>query len=416
MPKKRLTAAMVDRISPPGKGQIDYYDRNMPGFALRVSYSGTKSWVLMTRVHGKLIRLTLGEFPAMSLADAHAAARHAKLAAKAGIDPREQRRQHQTEAADARKLTFGVVADQFVERYARTRLKPRTIEGYMSALKGPRVKQWQNKPVSGISRGHVMELTDKLESEGKHASARLQLAYLSKFFNWCADRDLISEVPTHRIRLNGTVQARERSLGIEELRRVWSAADRVGGIGAALVKLLMLTGQRRYETSVMRRHDLSGLETDEALWSIPSEVTKNHRPHTVPLASEAVAIIRSLPVIEGSELVFTTTGATPFSGFSKLKRQIDLTIAADGGEPMPAWTMHDLRRSLVTGLNEQGIAAPHIIEAIVNHISGLRGGIAGVYNRASYLEERRRALTAWADLIGTPSAAISNVVSMHNAQ
>ena len=292
--------------------------------------------------------LGMGRYPTISLADAHAAARNAKLVVKAGIDPREQTRQQQVDVADARRLTFSVVANQFMERYACTRLRPRTIEAYTSALTGPQIKGWQDKPVSGISRGHVMELINGLESEGKHASARLQLAYLSKFFSWCAERDLVSDVPTDRIRLNGTVKTRERSLNIEELRRVGSSAGRVGGIGGALVKLLMLTGQRRHETSVMRWHDLSGLETDEALWSIPGDMTKNHRPHTVPLVPETVCIIRALPVIEGSELVFTTTGKTPFSGFSKLKRQIDQAIAEDGGEPMPAWTMHDLRRSLVS--------------------------------------------------------------------
>ena len=336
----------------------------------------------------------------------------AKVEAKAGGDPREQKHQRQLEAADARKLTFGVVSDQFIERYAQTRLRPRTVEAYKAALKGPRMPAWQEKPISSITRGHVMELIDSLEAEGKHATAKLTLAYLRKFFSWCAERDLISEVPTHRIRLNGTVKPRERALTTDELRRVWTAAGKVGGTDGALVKILMLTGQRRFETSVMRWHDLSGLETTDAMWSIPGEVTKNHRPHTVPLAPEVVVIINAQPRIDGSELVFTTTGRTPFSAFSRLKKQIDRQIADDGGEPVAPWTLHDLRRSLVTGLNEQGIAAPHIIEACINHVSGLRGGIAGVYNRASYLDERRRALEAWAKLIAGPASECGNVVSL----
>jgi hypothetical protein len=139
---------------------------------------------------------------------------------------------------------------------------------------------------------------------------------------------------------------------------------------------------------------------------------------------EAVAVIRSLPIITAksdtgdnkSGLVFTTTGTTPWSGFSKLKRQIDEQIARqvaeDGGEPMAPWTMHDLRRSLITGMNDRGLAQPHVIEAIVNHISGHRGGIAGIYNRAVYMDERRRALEAWAKLITGPVADSSNVVPM----
>jgi integrase len=205
---------------------------------------------------------------------------------------------------------------------------------------------------------------------------------------------------------------------------MWTAADKISGTGGALVKMLILTGQRRYETSMMCWRDLSGLENDSALWSIPGEVTKNHRPHDVPLAPEAVAIIRSLPIItansvtgdDKSGLVFTTTGTTPWSGFSKLKRQIDEQIARhvveNGGEPMAPWTMHDLRRSLVTGMNDRGLAQPHVIEAIVNHISGHRGGIAGIYNRAVYMDERRRALEAWAKLITSSAADSGNVVSM----
>ncbi len=406
MPKKRLTAAMVERISPPAKGQVEYYDLNMPGFALRVSYSGTKSWIVMARVHGKLTRLTLGEWPIIGLAEAHEAAQVAKIEAKTGGDPRESKRQAALAAEDAASLTFGGMANQFIERYAKIRLRPRTIEAYEAALRGERTKAWRDRPISSISRGDMIVLLDQLEAEDKHATARLMLAYLRKFFNWCAERDVISDLPTHRIRLNGSVKSRDRVLAINELHRVWNAAGAVGGTGSALVQLLMLTGQRRFETSMMRWQDLSELDGDNPLWSIPGEMTKNHRPHTVPLASEAVKVILSLPRFEGSELVFTTTGATPFSGFSKLKRQIDRQIAEDGGQPLPPWTMHDLRRSLVTGLNEQGIAAPHIIEAIVNHVSGHRGGIAGVYNRATYMAERRRALETWAKgLTSTSSEA-----------
>jgi integrase len=424
MPTKRLTAAMVERIKPPAKGQAEYWDKNMPGFGLRVSYRGTKAWTALTRLHGKLIRITLGEWPTMGLADAHQAATTAKRQAKSGIDPREVQRQLQSKADEARTLTFGAMADQFLERYAKPRLKPRTIEAYTAALKGERAQAWQDKPIASVTRRDVMALLDNLEAKGKHATAKLALAYLRKFFGWCAERDAIREVPTYRIRLNGMVKPRERALSLDELHQVWKAAGKIGGTGGALVKILILTGQRRHETSVMRWRDLAGLENGNALWSIPGEVTKNHRPHDVPLAPEAVAVIRSLPIItsktdEGehkSELVFTTTGTTPWSGFSKLKRQIDEQIAKavadDGGEPMAPWTMHDLRRSLVTGMNDRGIAPPHIIEAIVNHISGHRGGIAGIYNRAVYMDERRRALEAWARLITSPAGEGNNVVPM----
>jgi integrase len=424
MPQKRLTAAMVERITPPAKGQIEYWDKNMPGFGLRVSCKGAKAWVLMTRLHGKLTRLTLGEWPTVTLADAHTAAITAKRQAKAGVDPREAQRLRQNNAEEARQLTFDLMADQFIERYAKPKLRERTIGGYKAALKGKLTAAWKDKPIASVTRRDVIALLDGLEAEGKHGSAKLTLAYLRKFFGWCAERDAISEAPTHRIRLNGSLKPRERALSLEELRTVWAAADTVGGTGGALVKVLILTGQRRHETSVMRWRDLSGLENGNQLWSIPGEVTKNHRPHDVPLAPEAVAVIRSLPIMTvtsdkgaaNSDLVFTTTGATPWSGFSKLKRQIDgqiaKQIAESDSEPVAPWTLHDLRRSLVTGMNDRGLAQPHVIEAIVNHISGHRGGIAGIYNRAVYMEERRRALEAWAKLITNSAAESSNVVAM----
>jgi integrase len=422
MPKKRLTAAMVERINPPAKGQVEYWDKNMPGFGLRVSYRGTKAWVLMTRTKGdpKLKRITLGDAYVMTLAEAHAAAREVKRLAKAGIDPREEKRQRQSEADEARALTFSAMADQFLERYARPRLKPRSVVAYIATLKGERTQAWQEKPIASIGRRDVMAVLDSLEARGKHAMAKVTLAHLQKFFGWHAERDVISELPTHRVRLNGALKPRERALSMDELRAVWAAADKLGGVGGALVKVLILTGQRRHETSVMRWADLSGLETGNPLWSIPADVTKNQRPHDVPLAPEVVAVIRSLPVItastdEGtdkSELVFTTSGKRPLSGFSTVKRKIDEQIAADCGEPLAPWTFHDLRRSLVTGMNDRGLAQPHVIEAIVNHISGHRGGIAGIYNRAVYMDERRRALEAWAKLITSPAADSSNVVPM----
>jgi integrase len=376
MPQKRLTAAMVERISPPARGQVEYWDKAMPGFGLRVSYRGTKAWVLMTRIHGKLARVTLGDADTMTLADAHVAAREAKRQAKGGIDPRVEKRRRQTEADEARALTFGAMADEFLERYAKPRLRPRSIVAYIATLKGERTQAWQDRPIASVGRRDVMALLDGLEAEGKHAMAKVTLAHFRKFFGWCAERDVIFELPTQRVRLNGSLKPRERALDLDELRRVWNAADKLGGAGGAIVHMLILTGQRRHETGVMRWRDVSGLESESPLWSVPGEVTKNQRPHDVPLAPEAVAVVRSRPIItvrsetgeDKSELVFTTAGKVPWAGFGVLKRQIDDQIAADGGEPMAPWTYHDLRRSLVTGMSDRGIAPPHIIESIVGQV------------------------------------------------
>jgi integrase len=402
---------MVKRIAPPTKGQVEYFDTSMPGFALRLSYSGTKAWVLMTRVRGspKLIRMTLGEWPAMSLAEAHEEAREAQRHAKAGRDPREVRRNRETEVQETAKLTFAKVAGEFLARYAEPKLRARTVEEYRRTFKSPRIADWQDRPIASIDRRDVMRLLDELEAGGKHGTAKLTLAYLRKFFGWCAERDLITETPVRRLRPTASLKPRERALRLDELWRVWEAAAKVGGLGGALVKLLILTGQRRFETSAMRWSDLSGIETNAPIWSIPADITKNHRPHQVPLSPHAVAIIKEQPTFlsagdraaKSANFVFTTTGTTPFSGWSKLKTQLDKALAADGREPLAGWTFHDLRRSLVTGLHEHGLAQPHVIELIVNHVSGLRGGIAGIYDKSARMDERRRTLDAWTHLITT---------------
>src|SRR5262245_33156469 len=302
MPKKRLTPAMVERIAPPAKGQAEYFDKSMPGFALRVSYSGTKSWVLMTRVRGcpKLLRVTLGEWPAMTLARAHEEAREAQRQAKAGLDPRDLRQQRQSEVQDAAKLTFARVADDFLTRYAEPKLRARTVDQYRRTLRSARIARWQDRPIASITRRDVMELLDAFEAEGKHAAAKLALADLRKFFAWVAERDMIAETPIKRLRVTASLKPRERALSLDELRRVWQAAGKVGGLGGALVRLLILTGQRRYETSMMRWSDLSGFTSEARIWSIPGEITKNHRPHQVPLAPEAMAIINAQPIILSS--------------------------------------------------------------------------------------------------------------------
>ena len=170
-----------------------------------------------------------------------------------------------------------------------------------------------------------------------------------------------------------------------------------------IVKLLILTGQRRSEIG-----DLAWSEIDFAKRQIelPEHRTKNGRPHIVPLSDEALAILKRLPRQKGRDLIFGV-GAGGFSGWSKAKADLDGRIrkarreAGPKAKSMVAWTLHDLRRSFVTHVSEHGFAAPHAVEAIVNHINGAKAGIAGVYNRASYLNEKRQALELWGEHITT---------------
>jgi integrase len=189
-----------------------------------------------------------------------------------------------------------------------------------------------------------------------------------------------------------------------EIVEVWQAFGAEGGAFCDLFKLLLLTGQRRGEVVGMRRAELFELDGDKPTWEIPGDRTKNGRPHSVPLAPQAVKIIDARPEIGEAGLLFTTTGKTPISAFSKTKERVDGRIARRreeaGLSPMPDWTLHDLRRTMVTLMNERLSIAPHVVESCVNHISGgAKAGVAGVYNKALYLTERRAAMSAWAGFV-----------------
>jgi integrase len=180
--------------------------------------------------------------------------------------------------------------------------------------------------------------------------------------------------------------ARDRVLTNAEIARFWKATDAVNGASSAVLKLLLLTGCRLNEVASLRWDEVS---EDGAALNLPGARTKNHRPHTVPLAPLAREIMADVPRIDGCVYAFTTNGRTPVSNWSKTKAHLDAEM---GTVP---WRIHDLRRTAVTGMAELGIA-PHVVEAVVNHVSGARAGVAGTYNRSELMAERRAALERWA--------------------
>lgn len=407
MPKLRLTVAAVERIKPPDAGQVEYFDTYLPSFGLRVSYSGTKAWILMTRVDRKLTRITLGRYPAMSLATAREKARTIVDQARAGIDPRLVAAEERRRLEQERKTTFDGVAAEFMAMYVERELRPNTAREYRRLLHGPDTSAWQAKPVAALGKRDVVDLLHRMEERGSPAAANRALAYLSKLFNWCLEQDLIATNPTTRVRAPTLVRPRERVLGPEELEWVWRAMADLPGVFSPLFKILLLTGQRRSEVAGMRWDELRSLNTEHALWELPAQRTKNGQPHLVPLASSVQEILLGLP--RTGLLVFSTTSTTAVSGFSKAKSQLDqrvTTLRGAAGLPaLPPWTLHDLRRTMVTMMNEHLGVTPHVVEAVVNHVSGpAKRGVAGVYNRAVYLDERRKALIGWSKLVIKPEA------------
>jgi integrase len=245
---------------------------------------------------------------------------------------------------------------------------------------------------------------------------------LSKFFNWLARRPgVIGKNPVVGVERPGTPVARDRALNDNEVLWFWRACNDIGEPFGALLRLLLVTGARREEVARMTRGEIS---EDGTTWTLSAPRTKNRRVHDVPLSPLAREIIADVKKIAGKPgFVFTTTGTTPVSGFSRLKTRLDGLMtklareeAADRDPAevkIPPWRLHDLRRTAVTGMARAG-ADLHVIERAVNHVSGSFGGIVATYQKHRYAAEVRAALEAWANLIGeiTSHAPHGNVVPL----
>ncbi|MQX37345.1 tyrosine-type recombinase/integrase [Roseospira navarrensis] len=406
MPRTKLTAAGVARLSPPAEGQVDWFDAALPAFGLRISASGVRSYILLTRIHGKKVRLTLGrarvnaDGPGLGLADARRKAVEWLDRIAAGDDPRLDRKKASEARQEAHRNTVAAVAGRFLTEYAEPRTRPSTVREYRRALLGaPEVASWQDRPVASITKPEVRAVMEAMVARGAEIGANRWLAYVRKFFDWCAEQDIIKTVPTDRVRKPTREVHRQRYLADREIPWVWCGLEALAPPFEDVFKLCLLTGQRRNEIADLRWSEVIDLDTDAPVIELPGDRTKNGQPHVVPLVSASAAILRARPRIHGSDFVFTVTGRSSVSGFSTAKRRIDAAITAareaEGLPPLAPWVWHSLRHTVSTRLHDLGVP-PHIVEAILNHVSGTRGGVAGVYNHARYLPERREALDLWA--------------------
>jgi integrase len=294
-----------------------------------------------------------------------------------------------------------------MDRHARANTKQRTAEETERLFRLHVLPAWGTRKIEEIARSDVVALLDRIVDRGSPVAANRTLAAVRKLFNWCVERSIIPISPCAGVRPASQEKSRDRVLSDYELQLVWRAAEHVGWPFGPLVQLLILTGQRRDE--VARMH-WSEVTENGTLWVIPGERTKNGTVHDVPLSKPAQELLKALPCIGGAEYVFTTTGMTPVSGYSNAKERLDAVMlrlarddaAARGEEPdrvqVQPWRLHDLRRTVASGMARLGQPV-HVIEAVLNHRSGTISGVAAVYNRYNYLEEKRNALVAWSRFI-----------------
>jgi integrase len=337
-----------------------------------------------------------------NVGDARNLARQSMLRARSGINSIEARRTEQAEAKaekEAKKLTFSKLADLFITKHAKIKQKEGTVYQTRRLLNRAN-EYWSDRPAQEIKKGDVLILLDEIAATRKrklgHAGERpvreaqaVQVC-LTTLFRWALAEDKIASNPMDGVRKDrfGKPKPRNRVLNADEIKAFWCAMDQMGWPYGPIGKLLLLTGQRENEVAGMRQSELK-----DALWHLPEARTKNARPHNVYLSSQALAVIDALPRIAG-DLLFTTNKETAVSSFGRAKEQVDAIM----GTAIAHWTWHDIRHCVITGMNEIGVE-PHIVETIVNHISGFRAGVAGRYNHAVYANERIAAMQAWGDHI-----------------
>ena len=376
------TQAQADRLRPP-EGKIDAYvwDDGCPGLSIRLQ-GNARRWVVWYQVNGARRRVTLGPIAGLKLQDARIQATRILSEARDGKDALAER-----EAAKARTAdTLGKLVDVYLERRARPRQRQRTfieVERYLR-------KRWaplHDRALDSITRRDIAARVEEIRVGHGPISANRARTYLSSAFTWAMRQGLAENNPVLGTEPPAAEAERDRVLSPDELALVWRVCGDAGEFGT-IVRLLMLTGQRRDEVASMAWSELSD---DRTTWVISAARAKNKIENEVLLPRQVIALLPEQRA--GRRFVFGR-GKGGFSGFSRCKARLDATIARDA--KIPPWTLHDLRRSAVTHMHEIGLA-PNVVEAIVNHVSGHRGGIAGTYNKARYREPKRIGLQRLAD-------------------
>ena len=452
---KNLTDAAVRKYAATSKRR-EIADARTAGLHLVIQPMGAKSWALrFRRPGGRSAKLTLGPVcfagqelkgePVIGMpltlsaarllaADIH---RQRKMGRDVIAEYAADKHRRRVEQAEAGANTFAALARQFIAEHAQPKLRRWRETASVLGLHYPRdgrepivirdglIERWRNKPVNEIDAHLVFSVVDesrRFAIPGRPAATkglsdargRLMARRLSKFFSWLVQHRKVATNPC----LGGYVPprgpARDRTLTPEELRWFWLACDQIGQPFSTLFKLLALTGCRREEVRGMKWAELS----DDGSWLIPSERSKNARAHLMPLPPLARDLLAGVPHIENEAGLVFSNGSSGVGSFSRVKARLDAAMfaiaRAERGKSfsIPPFTLHDLRRTLVTGLAELGVR-PDVIEMAVNHVSGLRGGIAGVYNKSELLPERRAALERWSVHVqGLVSGKPTKIISL----
>jgi integrase len=388
--RKRLSDRTLRTLKPQAK-RFELWDTDVGGLGVRVATSGKVYFILAVRPPGKRHpeRRSIGEYPhECSLAEARDTAIAWKRQLRKGIDPAVERERQDAAERRKREDLFAAVCDRFFAHIAPLRRAHEVERDIRREL----IPRWGNRPISDISKRDVLAVIDETISRGARWQAHHNFSHARRLFNFAVDRGLVEVSPCSAIRARrviGPKTARSRVLDDAELQALWRAAEQTGYPFGSLVKLLLLTGQRRTEAAAAswREFDL-----DKGIWTLAPERMKANSAHIVPLSSEALDLLHSLPNFESSPYLFTFDGKKPINGFSKSKRRFDAVMRRHLDGKLEPFVLHDVRRSVRTRLAALGVSDT-VSELVIGHT---KPGLHKIYNQHAYLDEKQQALNLWA--------------------
>jgi integrase len=397
-----LTDVLIKKLTIPEKRR-EVPDGKVTGLYLVVQPSGAKSWALRYRFAGTPKKLTLGPYPAVDLAAARKRSQEAVGDIARGIDPGTEKQASRAAAKAAAAIDdrLSDIAAKFVKQYSKREngaLWSAAVERYLARVILPRLG---SKRIGEVRRADVRDMLNDITDRSPTAANRV-LAVTRRLFNWAVEEEILAVSPIGKLKATKEV-SRDRVLDDAEIKLVWKAFERIGWPFGPVGQLLMLTGARRTEVAEARWKEF---DLATKTWTLPKERAKNGVVHMIPLSDKAIEILEKLPRIANKGDFVFTFGRVAVQGFARKKIELDAAIAADIGAPIAGWTLHDLRRVVATNLQKLGVRL-EVTEAVLNHVSGSRSGIVGVYQRHDYADEKRAALSAWnerlAQIVGEES-------------
>ena len=402
MANQILTARFCETVKPPATGRAEYRDAALPGFRFRVTARGKRSFSLVYRSVDRRQRRLTWAYPGYKLAEARTAAEAALRAVGRGENPETEKRAAKA-AAVSLPGTVGDLCDRYVEQHLKKNV--RRWEAAKGELENHIKPHLGALELGEIERGHVRGMLAAIEPEYPVAANRA-LQRLRAMFNWAMAQDFATTNPTVGIKKPTKEKPRARTLSDDELAAVWHACAGLGYPAQQFVRMLILTGQRRDDVRLMQ---WSEIDLDRRDWTIPAERYKGDRAHLIPLTEAMAAMLEDMPFRDRAGYVFSPSGgAKPYGNVVRTKREIDKATGITG------WTLHDLRRTLCTGLSRLGVR-PDISERAIGHAVG--GALGQVYDTHEYRAEKLAALQAWGAHVtaAVEGQAAENVVALRSA-